>query len=296
MKIRALLREPLVHFLAIGALLFVIGGVTGKTGSTEPERRIIVGEGEVLRLIEGFTRTWQRPPTRQELDGLIDDFIQEEIMYREALAMGLDRDDAIIRRRLRQKMEFLSEDVAEVELPSDEELQVYLDENPDKFRLAPRYSFTHAYFSVDRRGDAAQSDAARAVAAMNRRAGSEAAENEGDPFPLPARFDDMSARDVAGLFGREFAAALDTLDTGKWYGPIASGYGWHDVYVADHVGARVPELAEVRDQVERELTFERRERSNEEMYSKFREQYVVSVNWPQGLAPTPDSGLPGNGR
>ena len=151
MAFKKLLREPLLHFVAIGALLFVVAGVMGKSGTTDPERRLVVTEGEVLRLIEGWSRTWQRPPTRRELDGLIEDYIQEEIMYREAMAMGLDRDDAIIRRRLRQKMEFLSEDIAASIAPTGVELQAYLAENPDKFRVPPRYSFTHVYFSADRR-------------------------------------------------------------------------------------------------------------------------------------------------
>jgi len=284
MSFKKLLTEPLVQFLGLGALLFVVAGVMGKTGTGEADRRIVVTEGQVVRLMEGWSRTWQRPPTRRELDGLIDDYVKEEIMYREAIAMGLDRDDAIIRRRLRQKMEFLSEDIAASITPTDVELQAYLDENPDKFRTPPRYSFTHVYFSVDRRKDAAQSDATNAVTAMNRQGGVEAAEGQGDPFPLPATFGDMSERDVAGLFGQEFAAALAPLEPDTWHGAVASGYGWHAVYISERVDGRIPEFREIRDVVQRELMFARRQEMSQGIYAQFRDRYDVSIEMPENLA------------
>ena len=159
-----LLREPLVHFLVLGAALFLLYKIVADPVGDRSDR-IVVTSGHIERLVEGWKRTWQRPPTRKELEGLIEDHIREEILYREARAMGLDRDDTIIRRRLRQKMEFLFEDLGAQANPSDEELQAFLDKNPDAFRVATRVTFSHIYLNRDRRGESATRDAERLLRA-----------------------------------------------------------------------------------------------------------------------------------
>ncbi len=157
-KLRSLLREPLVHFLLIGAALFLFFAWSGGYGGVG-SRRIVIGPGQVKHLAVGFARTWRRPPTQQELKGLVDDFVREELATREARSMGLDRGDTIIRRRLRQKLEFLVEDAAEAVPPTDAELQTWLDEHPDTYRREPQLAFRQVFLSPDRRGPAVQTDA-----------------------------------------------------------------------------------------------------------------------------------------
>lgn len=159
------LREPLVHFLALGAALFLLYARWGGSGERRDDR-IMVSTAQVGLLAEGFERTWQRPPTVRELRGLIDDFVQEEIYYREALAMGLDREDTIVRRRMRQKLEFFAEDLAEAGEPTGEELRVYLAEHPERFRVTGLVTFEHIYFNRDRRGEAEEEDARRLLARL----------------------------------------------------------------------------------------------------------------------------------
>ena len=162
-----LLREPLVHFLLLGAVLFGVFALLGDRGS-ERAGHIVVTPGHLEHLLVSFTRTWQRPPTAQELAGLIDDYIREEVLYREAVAMGLDRDDTIVRRRLRQKLEFLTEETAAMAAPSDEELQTFLQQHLDAFRVEPRLAFRHVYLRRDRRGDAANAEARHLLTQLTR--------------------------------------------------------------------------------------------------------------------------------
>jgi hypothetical protein len=282
---KRLLREPLVHFLALGAALFVIAQLTGAGSTTEPSRRVMVTQGQVERLLEGFRRTWMRPPTRQELDGLINDFIQEEIFYREALALGLDREDAIIRRRLRQKMEFLSEDLAELVEPTDQDLEEYLSTHADDFRRDTQYRLAQVYVSVDRHGAAARDTALRILEVLRQRGTEADVDALGDRLPLPRRFDGVSERELAQTFGQDFAAAVGSLEPGAWQGPVPSGFGLHLVVVAERIDGTLPSLDEVRDQVAREWGWARQQEVNERLYQGFRDQYVVTVEWPDGLVP-----------
>ena len=150
--IHKLLREPLVHFIALGALVFLLFHFNANRDEA-PDGKIIVTPGKIEQLVTGFTRTWHRPPTRQELDGLVEDHIREEVLYREALAMGLDKDDTIVRRRMRQKLEFLTEQASTAALPTDQELQSWLDKHPNKFRVEPAIAFSQVYFNASRRGE-----------------------------------------------------------------------------------------------------------------------------------------------
>ena len=279
---KPLWREPLVHFLALGAALFLWYGVSG--GGPMSDDRIVVTPGQVDQMVEIFGKTWQRPPTPQELGGLIDDYVREEVMFREATAMGLDRDDTIIRRRLRQKLEFLAEDVMPPADPTDEQLQQFLAENPELFRVEPRVSFRHIYFSRDRRGDAVADDAAKALDRLR-------AEGNpttfGDPIPMPEDFESVSGRDVEGLFGQDFAGALMQVQAGQWTGPLESGYGVHLVFVREIVPGRLPELDEAREAVEREWSSARRREANEDFYQTLLERYTVSVEFPEWAQSSP---------
>ncbi|MGH9812889.1 MAG: peptidyl-prolyl cis-trans isomerase [Candidatus Acidiferrales bacterium] len=277
---RKLLREPLVHFLLLGAGLFLLSGLVGdRTGGDSTE--IVITPGHVEHLVAGFTRAWQRPPTQEELEGLVRDYVREEVYYREALAMGLDKDDTIIRRRLRQKMEFLSEDVAAHAEPSDEDLRAYMEQHPEAFRVDQSFSFSHVYLNPERHGKNLERDAEQLLARLNR-AGTKADPTElGDPFLLDHTYSTVSAREAARDFGEKFAARVGELPVGLWEGPVESGYGMHLVLVRERTEGRVPELAEVRDAVRREWTNARRLEANEKFYHALLQRYTVTIEPPQ---------------
>jgi hypothetical protein len=214
---------------------------------------------------------------------LIRDWVREEAYYREALALGLDRDDAIIRQRLRQKMEFVSSDVAAAAEPTDDDLQRYLDAHPDAFRLERRYTFSQVYLNPERRRDALARDTTATLAELRRRG--DAAAGLGDSFLLDHDFTGLPASEVAKLFGEQFATALGTLDTGEWQGPVESGYGVHLVLVRERTDGRIPALAEVRDAVHREWANVRRVEANEAFARQILERYVVTIERPTGTDP-----------
>ncbi|HEU4429466.1 MAG TPA: peptidylprolyl isomerase [Myxococcota bacterium] len=250
----------------------------GGAGARAPDE-IVVSAGRIEQLALGFTRTWQRPPTQQELVGLIDDYVNEEVLYREALALGLDRDDLIVRRRMRQKMEFLGQDSAPLRKPSDSELVEFLRANPEKFREEPRLSFVQLYLSAARRGEAAARDGARLVAELNERAPSDLA-SLGDPLPLPQEVDDRSVSEIEREFGGELAARVLEVEPERWAGPFASAFGLHVVLLRSRTEARLPALEEVRASVEREWGVAQRERAEAERMARLRERYRVTIEPP----------------
>jgi hypothetical protein len=277
------IREPLVHFLLLGVLLFALDAWTKPT--TPAIGEIVVGEPRIRTLAQNFTRTWQRPPTRGELDGLIADHVREEVLVREALALGLDRDDTIIRRRLRQKIEFVSEDAAALARPSDEELAAYLAANADTFRVEPRATFVQVYLDAARRRDSLEADAQRMLAALNGNGGLDFA-RAGDALQLlEPRYQDASHSEIGRTFGAQFAAALVKLPVGTWSGPVASGYGAHLVKLEALTPGELPPLADVRPQVEREWANARRQRIAREYYERLRAKYNVSVRMPEAAQP-----------
>lgn len=278
-----MLREPLLHFLLLGAALFGVYALVGDRPA-DPSGRMLVTQGKVEHLVTGFTRTWQRPPTEQELQGLIEDYIKEEIYNREALAMGLDRDDTIVRRRLRQKLEFLSEDLAEIKSPADEELKAFLQKNPDPFRKPPKLAFHHVYVNSDKRGKSADADARQMLAKLNSGANPETL---GDIFLLPLEFELSDAREIAKLFGEKFTKALQAIEPGRWAGPVESGYGLHLVLLRKREDAGIPELGEVREAAEREWFAARRNEFKEAAYRALREKYTVTVERHKGARVEP---------
>jgi hypothetical protein len=275
-----LLREPLVHFLVLGLGLFVLFGLVDDSAG-EATDRIEISAARVAQLTEIFTRTWQRPPTERELTGLIEDHVREEIYYREALAMGLDRDDTIVRRRLRQKLEFFTDDLVASADPTEEQLQEYLSENSDAFRIPARLTFRHVYFSRDRRGERAEHDA---EALLVRLSGADAeidTSGLGDSLMLPAAYGRVSEEQVDREFGAGFGAALAELPVGPWAGPVESGYGLHLVQIQERQEGSIPSLAEAREAVEREWQGARRKEAAEAFYRKLRERYVISIESPK---------------
>ncbi len=279
---RRILKEPLIHFLLGGALLFVLFAWKNRGTHQQPDE-IIVSPGQVKVLVSGWARTWQRPPTPDEVEHIIDEYIREEVYYREARKLGLEHDDTIIRRRLRQKMEFLAEDFYQESDPGNEELQRFLDAHSDEFREPAVLTFRHIYFSPDRRGDSASDDARRALAKLNSEADSTAVETMGDPFFLERQFESSSETDIARVLGSDFVPKLLALIPGEWSGPLRSGFGYHLVQVTDRIDGRVPALEEIRESVLQEWQFAEREKYAEEFYQQLRAQYSVTVEMPETL-------------
>ncbi len=275
-----LLREPLVHFLILGALLLIASNLLNRHTSGDT-RKIVVTPGEIEHLEDAFTRENQRPPNEKELTGLVRDFVREEVYYREALALGLDRDDAPIRQRLRQKMEFISEDVASQTEPTEDQLRSYLDSHPDKFRVDQHFTFRQVYLDPARHGRRLNADAQQLLAKLNKAGAKADLSSMGDPFLLDPNSQDVSAGDVARDFGEKFAAVLGELPVGKWQGPVESGLGMHLVYVSNRTDGKIPRLNEARDAVRREWANEYRLEANERFYEGLLKRYTVTVELPQ---------------
>ncbi len=269
-----ILREPLLHFLLLGAVIFGAHRLRSNAHATQPGN-IVVTEGRIEALVAAFTRTWQRPPTASERQGLIRDYIREEVYVREALALGLDQDDIVIRRRLRQKLEFVSEDLTAQAEPTDDQLRAYLTAHPDAFRIEPRYTFRQVFLNPHRQGDRLSHDAARLLARL-RQAGTDP-DTVGDASLLDHSFEALPASLVADQFGDQFTAELRALPIGQWRGPVPSTYGAHLVVVDDRTDARVPALEEVRDAVHRDWANAQRAEASEKYYQALLRRYTVTV-------------------
>ena len=269
----------MLHFLLIGAALFALFYQVADP-ETVSDNRIIISEADIDRMITLFERKLQRLPSEQELNGLVEAQIREEVLYREALAMGLDQDDTIVRRRMAQKVEFMFNDLVDAAEPTDEELQRFLNENPDKFVESARTSFNHVYLSADERGNKVNADAQQLLVTLNSKQDSTDPDTTGDSFMFGYTFDDQSDHQISRMFGSDFATSMATLATGSWQGPVASGYGLHLVYINDRTESWLPPLAEIRDSVLYELLAERRQQANTAFYKTLRERYDVIVEQP----------------
>ena len=281
-SIKRWLREPLVHFLLIGLVLFLIYGVlnpgAGQGGSLN---QIVLTEDDLKQLQIAFTAQWQRPPSPEELAGLINSRVREEILYREALALGLDKEDTIVKRRMAQKMEFLAEDLSDLREPTTEQLRAWFEKNSQRFALPSRTTFRHLYFSPDRRGQHAHDDA---VSALNKLAGksedSPAASALADPFMFQDYYGDRTPEQLAKEFGLNFTQSLFRLEPGSWQGPIESGYGWHLVWVDSITPSRVPQFEEVEPDVKSAWIDEQRAETKRKMFEAMMTRYEVVLPKP----------------
>lgn len=290
---RSRAREPLLHFLAIGAVLWAASTFIGDDDAPRDDEIVVPAE-RVEQLAVLFEKTRMRPPTRAELDGLIDDWVREELAYREARVMRLDEGDAIVRRRLRQKLEFFFEDLAGQVDPTDDDLRAYLADHADRFRPPAHYDFDHVYFSADRREDP-EADA-RALLAELRAGRAGALDTLGDGLMISAEQRDVAAFEVDARFGPRFSSSLDELEIGAWHGPLRSGYGAHLVVVHRRVEGALPTVEEVRDELEREWANVQRERALDGAYEALRGRYDVTIEWPDaGDARAAGSGAETNG-
>ena len=269
-----LLREPLVHFLAFALIVFAAYHILAPSADGDHTGRIVVTAGKIEQMGARFAQVWQRPPTPQELKGLIDEEVKEEIYVREALALGLDKDDALIRRRLRQKMELLSE--VDALSPTDAELEAYLKSHPETFAIDPAMSFQQVFLNRQRQGAAIDRAAAAILETLKANPETDAS-TLGDTSLLPTEMPLTGLKSIGHMFGSEFADAIGKAKARAWIGPIASGYGLHVVRVTERREGRLPALGEVRDAVLREWSNDKRKELEDGRLAALLKRYEVTL-------------------
>jgi hypothetical protein len=272
---KKVLREPLVHFLALALALFVIHGALNRSDGVTHDR-IVVAQARIEQMATLFARTWQRPPSSSELKGLIDDYVRDEVYYREALKFGLEADDTVIRRRLRQKMEFLTDAASDTLNPTEAELAEYLNAHADTFAIEPAVAFRQIYFNPERRGDKTSDDATNALAVLRSDASSDPA-SVGDTTLLLSELPLTSKTSIRQTFGANFADEIIKAIPGTWAGPFNSSFGLHIVRVSETRPSRMPALAEVREAVERDWASDKRRALADRRFSELVKQYDVAI-------------------
>ena len=282
------LREPLFHFLLAGAVLFGVYAYAERGhGDVEQSNRIQLTIDDLSQMVLVFKSQWRRDPTPEQLRELVEDRVQEEVLYREALALGLEKDDTIVRRRMAQKMQFLAEDVAAAREPTSGELATWYEANREQFALPPRVSFRHLYFSPDRRAEHARDDA---VAALTKLAGQPEGSNlvVADRFMFQEYYRDRAPDFLAKEFGPNFALAVAKMPAGSWQGPFESGLGWHLVFIDTLTPGRIPAFEEVETDVKQAWLAEQKVQAWRKAYQDMRARYTVQL-------PAPAANEPANG-
>ncbi len=269
------LREPLLHFLLIGLVLFIVYGLQNDEPPRSNGNQIVISQARVEVLIKNWERKWQRPPSREELDRLIEQMIREQVLSREALSLGLDRDDPVIRRRLAQKIEFLSSDIADQVEPTVADLEAYLAANPSQFELPGHISFIQIYLNEDNRGPELKEGAQLLLQQLESSPTDSDTSTLGDPFMFGQVHKGLADFEVSRLFGREFTDAIFDLPVGKWLGPVHSGLGFHLVRIDSRTTAQQPELNTVWEKVRSEWMAEQRRNMNKALYNSLRQKYHI---------------------
>ena len=277
-SITRLLKEPLIQFLLIGACIYGAYGLFAPADESDMETTVLVDANRINAFVAQWSSRWNRPPTPEELDGLVNSYVREEILYRQAVAMGLDEDDPVTRRRMAQRLEFLTSDLARLVEPTEEEVQQFFQDNKAQFSEPDRLTFLQVFFDPDTRDEATLPDAERVLVQL-REAGvpDPATLQAGDQMMLPSYFDSLSEAEIGKRAGGGFAGAVMALEPGRWHGPVLSGFGVHLVYVLEREQAPPPVLAAVKQQVLEALQAQKTERFNQQFYDTLRERYEVIV-------------------
>jgi len=277
-SIKRLLREPLLHFMVLGAVLFVGYAYLEPDAEAGSSYEIALTLEELTQLHTIYESQWRRSPTPEEFSAMVENKVRQEVLYREALAMGLDKNDEIVKRRMAQKMQFVAEDLAAAHEPTTEELRAWYAENSDKFAMPKRLSFRHLYFSPDIRGAKAYDDAVRSLAELDGQAvDSQLAETLADRFMYQGYYADQTSVSLAKEFGPQFAVAVEALAPGSWQGPIESGFGWHLVYVDSLVPGRVPAFEEIERDVKTAWLGVQKEVAWRKAYEEMRAKYTLRI-------------------
>ncbi|WMI69044.1 peptidyl-prolyl cis-trans isomerase [Mangrovimonas sp. YM274] len=270
---KQLIKEPLIHFFLLGALLFVLYSQVNKS---DTEQDIVVDNADVEHMAELWRMQWQRPPTSEELQGLIDKYVNQEVLYREALRMNLDHNDEIVKRRLAQKMEFLGQDLSGLVAPASEDnLKAYFEEHKKDFATPYRYNLYQILFTADNHVN--PYDKAKAVLKEYNSLDTQGMREKGDPFLLDYALQDTDAFYLNREFGEQFSQQLETLPTGEWAGPIVSGYGVHLVFIESRTPPSIPNFADVKDKVQRDYEYQMEQESQAAILKALRDNYKVRI-------------------
>lgn len=293
-QLRRWLREPLLHFIVLGLLLFAANSFIARGRTVAgPSKQIEITIDDLRQMTIYYQSRWGRPPTPEEFEGLVESKVKEEVLYREGLMMGLDKDDTIIKRRIAQKIQFLTEDVAASQKPTPAVLQGWYEKHSDQFAFPKRVSFRHLYFSPDHRHGHAQDDAEKALSRLaHQTENSKLAATLADPFMFQDYYRELAPDAIAKEFGPQFAQRIEKLPTGSWQGPVESGLGWHLVFVDAVTPGRVPTFEEVESEVKKAWLDEQAAQAWAKTYRDMRARYTVSLpavsdNSSQMAAPSP---------
>lgn len=271
MPFTTLWREPLLHFLLIGVVLFLIYSIRNDSTAAAP-KQIVITPVQIEQLSADFERTWSRTPNADELEVLIENAVRNEVFYREAISLGLDQNDPIVRRRMRQKLEFILEDLSSATLQKDH-IQAYFEQNAERYRREGLISFKQVYLNPDHHGDL--ETAAETI--LDRLAAGADPATQGDRTMLAAAYERVSANEIARNFGTEFAQGIAHLSPGKWNGPIFSAFGAHLVKINQKTEAQIPDFALVREQVRRDYLNQWQAEQKDLAYRKLREGYAITI-------------------
>jgi hypothetical protein len=277
-----LLREPLVHFMFIGAVIYLLYGLFAEPVVEETDKTIVITAGEIQWMQTSWQKRWNRPPTAKEFDGLVQQYIKETVLYREAVTMGLNKHDMVIRRRLAQKLEFLAKDLVALTPPTEAELLAYFAEHQTDYQAPTLYTFTQVFFDPDKRGEATLDDAEKVKATLI--AQGDTIDDPGalgDGLMLQNYYPEKDRAEIQRNLGSGFTDTLVTLAPGQWHGPVLSGFGAHLVYVSSVSQPSPPVFAELRERVIADWSLERGEELNHKFYASLREQYTVVMEEPE---------------
>jgi peptidyl-prolyl cis-trans isomerase C len=277
--IRDLLKKPALHVVLLGLIVAAAILLAKGPPVTDASKRVIITGADLLQQRAAFMRTWQREPTAEELRGALEKHIRQEVLYREALARGYDRDDLVVRRAMQQKMEFLAASQAMQEPPTEEEIEAFFTLRQERYRLPAVVSFSQVYLSADQRGAGVEQAAIDLLARLR----SEDPELDelaswGDAIMLDTSYFNQSERQVAANFGEIFAEALVRLPVGDWQGPVSSGYGLHLVKVTEREESRIPEWREVVGRVVSDMEFEAKAAARDQLYQEIAQNYEVFLD------------------
>jgi len=278
---KRLLREPFLHFVLLGVLVFAVDAFLRARTVQAGGGEIVVTQGRIENLAALFARTWQRPPTVGELRALVDEYVLEEALFREGVALGVDQGDTVIRRRVRQKMDFFVDDLLDSGESPEADLVAWLAEHPESYAQPARFTFRQVYLNPDRRGNALRSDAERLLEELRSAEGTLDPRELGDGSLLGYAYEDSRADTIASSFGQSFAEDLAALPMDEWSGPVESAFGLHLVIIDASTPGRLPALAEVRVEVERDWSFAQREEASKLFHEQIVSRYDVTVEWPQ---------------
>ncbi|MGL6270034.1 MAG: peptidyl-prolyl cis-trans isomerase [Chitinophagaceae bacterium] len=274
-RIEEIIRQPLFHFLLIGAVLFALYYSVNSTESKKDS--IVIDDEQVSRIEMLFEKEWNRKPTKEELKGLLDKYIQQEVYYRKALTMNLDHNDEIIRRRLDQKLRFVTNDLAIMKEPSEDELKSFYTANKKSYLLPRQYSFSHVYFNPDKRPNPKKDATATLEKLPATDANLSALTKNGDPFPFSYQLDSLSTKDIAREMGDAFADTLKSLPIQKWTGPILSGYGVHLIFIREMKEMIEPPFSQIKEEVLKDYQYHMQQVYNDQLYKDFRKDFDIKL-------------------